>query len=402
MAGLALVVGLLAGPLPARADAPWLELDAPREPTSTVEGALIEIRGHGGERRGTGHDLVIAIDVSESTLADAGIDLDGDGPLGRTDPAMLDWLSGQEAGERLVRRFTTQDFEDTVLAAELMAAGALVDRLDPDRFRVALVAFAEDARVLAPLGAPRAQLAEAIGDLRQGFHLERKGTNFSAAVSRSHALLLPPPNVIDGRLRSIVFLTDGAPTRPVKGDRAERYALRSAMEAGIDGIRLFAFAIGPEAEAGLSVMEQMASWTSGRLESVSRPGRIVDRLRRLDLVGLAQMTVRNQTTGHDARALRTFPDGSFDGFVELAPGRNLLHFAARAEDGSLHALERVVHYRAPAVAAGPRNEGSADDEGDPLLEELRRRTAELEAWADAEARRDRAGGQRRELELEVE
>ena len=76
-------------------------------------------------------------------------------------------------------------------------------------------------------------------------------------MERSHQVLLPDPDVSDDRLRSIVFLSDGSPTRPVHGDRAERYALTAAMAAALDGIHLYAFAIGPEAEAGLQIMERM-------------------------------------------------------------------------------------------------------------------------------------------------
>jgi hypothetical protein len=179
------------------------------------------------------------------------------------------------------------------------------------------------------------------------------------------------------------------------------------MAAALDGIHLYAFAIGPEAEAGLHVMERMAVWSGGRLETVSRPALVVSRLRQLDLVGMAEVSVVNQTTGGEARALRTFPDGSFDGFVELAKGRNRLRFAARDIDDSVHQVERWVTYEQPngppEVSAGPAgSEGSEGSEGpaeDDRVQELRRRTAELEAWAELERSR---GQQRKELKLRVE
>jgi hypothetical protein len=302
----------------------------------------------------------------------------------------------------LVKRLRDeQDFDDTVLAAELEAARVLAERLDPDRFRVAILTFAEEAHVLAPLGSSRPRLAAALRDLHQDFHLELSGTNFAAAVEQSHRILRPDPDVADDRLRSIVFLSDGAPTRPVHGDRAERYALTAAMAAALDGIHLYAFAIGPEAEAGLQVMERMAVWSGGRLETVSRPALVVARLRRLDLVGLAEVRVVNQTTGEAARALRTFPDGTFDGFVELAEGRNRLRFSARGRDGSIHEVDRWVTYAPPIapphVSAGPAGSGSPAE--DRLVEELRQRTAEIEAMAELERRRER---QRKEVEVRAE
>jgi hypothetical protein len=173
------------------------------------------------------------------------------------------------------------------------------------------------------------------------------------------------------------------------------------MAAALDGIHLYAFAIGPEAEAGLQVMERMAVWSGGRLETVSRPALVVSRLRQLDLVGMVEVSVVNETTGAEARALRTFPDGSFDGFVELVGGRNRLRFAARDIGDSVHQVERWVTYEQPngppEVSAGPAgSEGSAEDD---RVQELRRRTAELEAWADLERSREQ---QRKELKLRVE
>ncbi len=395
---------LLAGP--AWGAAPFLEIDSPAGKRSTVAEALVEIEGHGGTRRGSGHDVVIAIDVSESTLEDSGMELDGDGPAGRTDPELLEWVASREGGERLAKKLAEQDFDDTVLAAELEAARALVSRLDPTRFRVSILTFAEQARAMAPLGADRDELVLGLLNLPKDLHAEAAGTNYQAAIEMANGILKAPLGTTDDRLRSIVFLSDGAPTRPVHGDRAERYALEAAIDAGRSGIRLFAFAIGPEAEAGLSVLERMAGWTSGRLEKVSRPGLIVNRLRELDLVGLADVEVLNVTTGVGVRALRVFPDGSFDGFVELEPGANRLLFRAKDEEGRVHEVERQVTFNpaadgsTPAVSTGPDGPGSkggSSGKGDPLMEKLKKRTAEIEAM-----RKPLTTKQRKELKIEAE
>ncbi len=399
LVGILLLIGV-----GARAERPWLVVHAPGDAESKVERALLEVRGHGGARRGSGHDVAIVIDVSESTLGDTGIDLDGDGPLGRSDLELVAWLENQLGETDLVARLRDeQDFDDTVLAAELEAARVLSERLDPGRFRVAILAFAEEAHVLAPLGSSRPKLEQALRGLHQDFHLKLAGTNFAAAIELAHQVLRPEPGIEDDRLRSIVFLSDGAPTRPIHGDRAQRFALTAAMEAALDGIQLYAFAIGPEAEAGLQVMERMAVWTGGRLETVSRPAAVVAELRRLDLVGMTDVSVVNQTTGANARALRIFPDGSFDGFVELAAGRNQLRFAARGRDGRVHEVDRWVTYQQPAapaaVSAGPPASASEDPADDPLVQELRRRTAEIEALAELERSRER---QRKEVEVQAE
>ncbi|MBW2241320.1 MAG: VWA domain-containing protein [Deltaproteobacteria bacterium] len=379
-----------ASPSTEKASHPFLEIDAPALAEGTTDDPLFEVRGHGGNRRGDGHDVVIALDVSESTLLDSGLELDGDGPSGTTDPALIAWLIEQTGETPLVLRLRDeQDFEDTVLAAELEAARALASRLDPARFRVGVVTFAEEARVVAPLGATRNELASALANVPRDLFWESAGTNYQAAVEKAHDLLRPPLGLPDNRLRSIVFLSDGAPTRPLRGNRAERYALEAAVAAGRDDIRLFAFAIGPEAESGLEVLARMTGWTSGRLETVTRPGLIVNRLRQLDLVGLAHLEVSNLTTGEAARALRVFPDGSFDAFVELTTGTNELRFLARDRNGKEHEVLRRVEYRpgsapsemTPAVASGPPGAKGTN------LKKLRTRTAEIEALAVMEARR---------------
>ncbi len=374
---------------PVAAASPFLEVDAPAAGGAVSERELIEVLGHGGTRRGSGHDVVIALDVSASTLLDSGLELDGDGPGGRTDPELLAWLEEQTGDSPLVRRLRDeQDFEDTVLAAELEAARALVSRLDPARFRVGLVTFAEESRIAAPLGSSRDALASALTDVPRDLYREGAGTNYQAAVRAAHDQLRPAQGLPDDRLRSIVFLSDGAPTRPIHGGRAERYALEAAIAAGRDDIRLFAFAIGPEAQAGVDVLARMTGWTSGRLEAVTQPSMIVNRLRQLDLVGLADVEIDNATTGEPARALRVFPDGSFDAFVELRPGRNEIRFRARDRKGELHEVTRTVRYEPeaepPAVASGPPGD---DAPPDPVIRKLRERTAELEELAKIEARR---------------
>jgi len=404
---LALALGAALGAAAsADASAPWLVVDEPGPRESTVSQGLVEVRGHGGGRQGSGHDVVIVIDLSESTLADSGLDLDGDGEAGRSAPDLVDWLANELGSDaRLVRRFRDeQDFDDTVLAAELEAARALIERLDPARFQVGMVVFADEAHTIAPLGSSREELERALRDVHFEFHRDLLGTHFGAAVERAHEMLRPDRWAPAGsRLRSIVFLSDGAPTRPVHGDQAERFALDAALAAARDDIRLYAFAIGPEAEPGLAVMRRMAIWSSGRLEAVAHPAEIVSRLRRIDLVDLSEITVTNATTGEPARALRTFPDGHFDGFVELAAGENRVRFEARGADGSVHQVERVIVYapRAQAAAEAPAEARVTPDVAapPPVLQRLRERTAEIEAWAELETRRDR---QRRELELRVE
>jgi hypothetical protein len=385
-AGLALAAALSSGiAAAARAQSAAFRVQVDEPATeATVQAPLVELRGQAGSSRARGHDLVIVLDLSESVLHDTGVDLDGDGPDGRTDPDFLRWLATQPDARpgALQTLRERRDFEDTVLAAELEAAEALVERLEPPRFRTGIVVFSDDARVVAPVGSSPARLREALAEVRRGFQRELRGTNFAAALETARSALVPdladPPV---GRELGIVFLSDGAPTLPVHGTRARDAAVEAAAVAGLAGIRLHAFALGPEGAQALDVLEEMAALTGGRVEQVERPAETAARLRRLDLAGVADVAIENETTGEPARAVRLFPDGSFDGFVELAPGPNRLRVEARSRGGERAAAQlRVVRRDGPAT-------GDEAARLRALLDELRRRTAEMAAWARMEQRR---------------
>ena len=101
------------------------------------------------------------------------------------------------------------------------------------------------------------------------------------------------------------------------------------------------------------------------------------------------LRVVNETTGAAARALRSFPDGSFDAFVPLAPGSNRIAVRVTTTDGGRAEDRRSVTRTGAAGVAGER----------ALLLELQRRTRETEVWAEMERERR---GPRREIEIRVE
>jgi hypothetical protein len=379
---------------------PWLEVTAPGEARSSTTLPLIEVKGRASTRNER-HDLVIVLDLSDSTILSSGVDLDGDGSGGRTSPELLAWLGEQpDVRGALVERLQEVDLDDSILMAELAAAEALIQRLDPRVFRIGIVVFSDTARIAAPLGSPHGRLTGALREVRLGFFRELRGTNFGDAIQLAHAELAPD-NSEEGearpadpdRERSILFLSDGAPTLPVHADRAEKHALQAARAAAADGIRLYSFALGSEAVEALEVYRRMAVSSGGRFEKIARPADAIARLRRVDLADLEELRVVNRSNQRPARALRVFPDGSFDGFVELAPGKNQLEFAATARDGSQVSIGREVTRLADA------GEGSDRERAQALLKELRRRTRETELWAELEQGRS---SQRLELLIRPE
>ena len=383
-------------PAAATAEPPALRIDAPA-PGARTRLPLIELSGGAGRGASAGWDIAIVLDLSESTLHPSGLDLDGDGPEGRTDPTLVAAFRPTGfAGPALARRMQEADFdfEDTILAAELEAASVLVARVAGPRLRTGLIGFSNDARVLAKLGSPPAALEQALAELRTHLGEHLRGTHYAAALEAAQQMLTPEPGAAnDERQRAIVFLSDGAPSLPVfGGDQGRSEALAAARDAGMAGIRLFAFAFGEEGAAATEVLAQMAEWTDGRSQRVEQPEQLVTALRELNLVDVARVAISNTTTGLAARAVRLFPDGSFDALLGLAEGENVLRVEAFARDGSGVYLERRVE-RLPG-------EADADEvaRGRELLVKLRQRTAEMEAWAEVERRRQE---QRRSLTIEA-
>jgi hypothetical protein len=387
VARLALLFAAALAAGPARAEEGWLRIDAPGA-NEAVPLPLVEVRGRAAPYGAAAHDLVIAIDVSDSVLLPSGWDVDGDGPGGRTAPERAGRLAADGA---LAARMRDADLDDSVLASELRAARALLDRLDLQRDRVGLVAFSDRAELLAPVGSSRPQLEAALDALESDLGRWMRGTNFGDAVSTAQLALTPEGQGAGGRQHSVLFLSDGEPTLPPHADMPRQHALWAANAAAAAGIRIHAFALGlPEASpsAGGDVFREMAERTGGRFERLAQAGDAIARLRQSDLAGLDSIRIENRTTAGPARALRTFPDGSFDAFVPLAPGVNVIRVEAVASDGSRAALDReVVH-----APGGPASRAATD----ALLEELRRRTQEMRIWAEMERER-----RTRSLELEL-
>ena len=395
LSSAAVACALLVSARFAAAETPALVVDAPAPDTRTHL-PLIEVKGSAGRGAGAGWDLALVLDLSESTLHPSGLDLDGDGPEGKTDPALLARFrpSGFAGPGHLKRLREELDFEDTILAAELEAASVLITRLSGARFRTGLVVFSDKAHVLAQLGSPPAELEHSLAKLRLELGDHLRGTHYAAAIGAAHRMLLPDPKAPpDARQRAIVFLSDGAPSLPVFwGDGGRLPALEAARDAGMDGIRIFAFAFGTGVAEASEVLEQMAEWTEGRAQRVEHPEQLVSQLRELNLADVASVSIQNVTSGAPARALRLFPDGSFDALVTLAPGPNLLRIEAFGRDGGGLRVDRNV------VRLGGAAAGDEAAQGQALLDALRQRTAEMEAWAEVERRRQE---QRRSLEIEA-
>jgi hypothetical protein len=270
----------------------------------------------------------------------------------------------------------TTDAGDTIMSAERTAALRLLERLEAGRTRVGLVVFAGRPEIVKPVG-DLARAQEALEQLRP--RLDTSGTNLGSGVRTALALLERAGRGSDQpRRKVVVVLSDGQPTVPVPEFNAQHYALDAARRAHEQGARIYTFALSPD-DGSPNVLEKLAHLTDGEHVSFERLGDIVEDLPHRDLAGVASVRIVNRTTGSPGRAVRLFADGSFDGFVELTAGENLLEVQARTPSGTLVNAERLVRY--DPVPAAP------DEDAGDLMDLLRMRTLETELASRAQAAR---------------
>ena len=373
MAPLEVAIRSLEGPLgAARQDelVARLKVEEPR-PNAKVRRLIgfTEISGRAGFATMVDHDVVIAIDLSTSTFLPSGFDLDGDGTVGKP----RTWSSRVRHGFGPLRKWTT-DYDDTIVEAELIAAETLIDLLDQEGARVGIVTFGNRARIVQRVGGVDAAI-DRIYELSP----PRSGGDTAMADGIRLALrALDRGPVVDGpnRKRSIFLLADGVPTVPAPLRRARRDTLRGADRAAEADVVVHTFVFGSATDGGGPVQE-IADRTGGRLVAVANPFEFGEHLPYLVpftvASALESVTVENLSTKAVATAVRTFKDGSFDGYLRLAPGENVLRVVAKmAGGGELHET-RSVYYEKPSKPT-PADLRDVQE----LRDDIRQRTVETE------------------------
>jgi hypothetical protein len=319
-----------------------LQVELPERETLRGRLPLTRVSGRASRGWGAPLDLVIALDVSESVFLPAGSDVDGDGVTGRPSGRRT---RNSDGSYRAPRALTT-DPGDTVFEAARASARGLLEILPRDRVRVGLLTFAEGARIRARPGSPERARA-ALDSLRPPS--EPRATDLGLALRVGTRLLRA--GHADGRRRMLLFFSDGHATRPASPGLA---AHREARSAAREGIAIHAVSVGPAAAGPASTYAALAALSGG---IHAQPGDLEALLVALRGDGaplpLAEVEIANVTTGERGRALRLLPDGSFDAFVRLTPGRNQLAVDVRALDGTrLSAVRTVSFDRRPEASAG--------------------------------------------------
>ncbi|MBW2493116.1 MAG: VWA domain-containing protein [Deltaproteobacteria bacterium] len=369
------------------------------------------IRGNAfteGKRRLT-IDVMIAIDISGSTRAASGVDVDGDGEIG-FDPHLEQVPPGLYPPD--VR---STDPHDTILAAEIAAADALLRNLDPTHLRVGVLSFGgevnpatlrqavygqQDAWLEVPLTSDFDQVRRALqGILARG---PRGGTNFAAGIRLAVTELAglhgarsaPRPEAA----KILMFLTDGVPSFPFGSSRESdpgdtEAALGAARVAHKAGITINAYSLGTHALDNPVAATEMSRLTLGTFTPVVNPGDVITYLQGVTFASVEDVIFTNLTTSEISEDVRLLPNGSFSGYVPVREGTNRVRVTALASDGSEGFTEFDLQFD---VAGRTSKELTLE------LDAIRKQNRELQLLVEREKVRQFRERQRKGLKLEVE
>jgi hypothetical protein len=386
--GVAVVLCLGAAAVPAPR-AVWVELTSPAEQWSQAGPVgFVELRGRAGAGEVAGHDVVLLLDVSASTLDPSGADVNGNGRIGRR------LRSADDPRRNYNPSRLCTDPGDSVLAASLAAARALLAELDADHARVGLVSFAETATRVASLDAPRDEVDAALARMAENPFAAAGATHLEAGL-REGLRVLAEGEMQGPRTRSLVVLTDGVPSdrggQPRPDDPGARSAAQELVAAGV---HIHVFALGGDAQQAHGLFGDLAALSDGSFRPVTEASQIGVELPRVDLVRVA-VRVENLSARTAGRAVRLFADGSFDGVVALEPGANRIRVTVLDGSGGSASAERTVSWQRREIRSADEARRAA-----AVLERLRARTRETELAAEIE--RSRRAAESRLLELSAE
>ena len=178
------------------------------------------------------------------------------------------------------------------------------------------------------------------------------------------------------RQRTVLLLSDGHPTAPSEL-QGKRDALASAEKMGELGVPVHAFALGQSANESSEFYHTLAESTGGRFTPLADPADVVDELANVRFTGLKDVRIESSPSGQPGRALRVFRNGSFDGYVPLSEGKNLITITGLMEDGETLSATRTVFFERP------KHPSPADELAEKALREaLQHRKVEIELLAE--------------------
>jgi Mg-chelatase subunit ChlD len=353
-------------------------------------------------------DVMIVVDVSGSTKYPSGVDVDEDGEIGETRTALMAMLPD----------VPNTDPDDSVLAAEVQAANALIDGLNAQRVRVGVVSFSGEVDPdTGRRKSPDQQDAFLEHPLTNDFQAVRRaleavklrgasgGTNMEAGLKLAVQELAGLPGAQSRPKRGakpvVLLLTDGKPSLPYGLANAEDEAdiesvIDAARLAKTAGVLINSYGLGPVAIDYPIAATEMARVTGGVYTPVRRPGDIVSLLSGVTFANVEDVVAVNLTLGEMAGPddVLLLPDGSFSGFVPVRQGTNRIRISALASDGSRGSTELEFEFK---------HQDLTDAELQAELARVRRRNRELQMLMERKRQEEfRKRERERLLEIEVE
>lgn len=354
-------------------------------------------------------DVMLVIDISGSTKVASGVDVDGDGDVGIN--PQFELLPSGTYPEGTV----STDPEDTILAAEVAAADALIASLEQSgRIRIGIISFSgemndqgmrrsydqQDAWLEVPLTSDFAAARRRLGSiLARGPY---GGTNFAAglrlAISELAGLSGASSQPRADAKRVVLFLTDGMPTFPIGAGSVSdpgdiEAALTAARLAHKAGITVNTYALGPNALTNPFAATEVARITLGNYLPVQNPGNIVSFLQGVSFANVDDVVLTNLTTREVSYDVNLAPDGSFTGFVPVREGRNQVRVTALSSDGSSGSVDLELDFA---------TSGLTERELALELERVRERNKQLMLLVERERIQRFRERQRKQLELGTE
>jgi hypothetical protein len=261
--------------------------------TTTGCGEVVEVLGRWTiEAPADDYDFYIVIDRSSSTNSNSGADVNGNGRLGEA--------------------------ADNILRAEIAAARAFVDAVDPNHARIAIISFSSTAQLQQQLGT----VAQAQATLTAMATLTPSGgTRYVPAMALVEAEigLRGSPAT---RRQHCLFLSDGRP-----GDSASAID-DAARRLGALGVVIDTFALGFDTSPQLL---SMATITGGSFTALDVPGEIVDVLQLFVPVTPSQFVVLHVENGQ-VLPIEVRPDGTFSIMVPIVLGLNRIRLTLAIGD----------------------------------------------------------------------
>ncbi|MCP4599833.1 MAG: VWA domain-containing protein [Proteobacteria bacterium] len=234
-----------------------------------------------------------------------------------------------------------------IFSQEIDAAKALLNELNSNTTRVAVVQFASKAEIIQELTGDLDEIESTFETmLDEGpktFGREGGATHYADALHSAMDIHKSSPiEYVDSStneiaeaepLRIVIFISDGIPTLPAYSGMSQEKAdieatLAAARLLKAHEISVFAYAFNVDkSESKLTTLPAIAAITGGRYAEVDNPEDAVLVVPNTSFVDMNFVVLENVETGAKV-TVSTTPDGFFQGAIDIGPDRQTIRISA--------------------------------------------------------------------------